>query len=63
MQKNKYTNKDLQNLMLKYRISINEVFLKTGIPANEMKGYLTGRRTIPTHVVDRIKQIGEENGD
>jgi len=47
--------------MLKYRISINEVFLKTGIPANEMKGYLAGRRTIPTHVVDRIKQIGEQN--
>tara|TARA_B100000029_G_scaffold493490_1_gene556085 strand:+ start:1499 stop:1645 length:147 start_codon:yes stop_codon:yes gene_type:complete len=47
--------------MLKYRISINELFLKTGISANEIKGYLAGRRTIPTYVVDRIKQIGEEN--
>jgi len=47
--------------MLKYRISINEVFLKTGIPANEMKGYLAGRRTITTYIVDRIKQIGEQN--
>jgi len=59
--KSNLTHHDLQKLMLKYRISINEVFLKTGIPANEMKGYLAGRRTIPTHVVDRIKQIGEQN--
>ena len=50
-------------MMLKYRLSINEVFQKTGIPVNHIKGYLTGRRTIPTRVVDRIKQIGEENGD
>ena len=62
-QKSNLTHKDLQNLMLKYRISFNEVFLKTGIPANEMKGYLTGRRTIPTNVVDRIKQIGEKNDE
>ncbi len=61
LQKNKYTNKDLQNLMLKYRISINELFLKTGIPANKLKGYLAGRITIPTSLVDRIKQIGEIN--
>ena len=52
-----------KKMMLKYRLSINEVFQKTGIPVNYIKGYLTGRRTIPTHVVDRIKQIGEENGD
>jgi hypothetical protein len=47
--------------MLKYRISINELFLKTGIPANKLKGYLAGRITIPTSLVDRIKQIGEIN--
>ena len=60
-QKSDLTHKDLQNLMLKYRISINEVFLKTGIPVNEIKGYLAGRRTITTNIVDRIKQIGEQN--
>tara|TARA_R100001510_G_scaffold7696_1_gene5965 strand:+ start:7250 stop:7402 length:153 start_codon:yes stop_codon:yes gene_type:complete len=48
-------------MMLKYRLSINELFLKTGIPVNKIKGYLTGRRTITTDLVDRIKQIGEEN--
>jgi len=48
-------------MMLKYRLSINELFHKTGIPVNQIKGYLTGRRTIPAYVVDRIKQIGEEN--
>tara|TARA_A100001391_G_C4831820_1_gene214390 strand:- start:155 stop:343 length:189 start_codon:yes stop_codon:yes gene_type:complete len=56
---NKITHTELQNLMLKYRISINELFNMTGIPVNHIKGYLAGRRTIPTHVVDRIKQIGE----
>ena len=61
--KSNLTHHDLQKLMLKYRISINEVFLKTGIPANEMKGYLAGRRTITTYIVDRIKQIGEENDE
>ncbi len=60
-QKSDLTHKDLQNLMLKYRISINELFLKTGIPANKLKGYLAGRITIPTSLVDRIKQIGEIN--
>jgi len=54
-------NKELQNLMLKYRVSINELFLKTGTPVNHIKGYLAGRRTIPTTLVDRIKQIGEQN--
>ena len=61
--KSNLTHHDLQKLMLKYRISINEVFLKTGIPANEMKGYLAGRRTITTNIVDRIKQIGETNDE
>jgi len=61
LQKNKITKHDLQQLMLKHRVSINELFLKTGIPVNTIKGYLTGRRTIPTYVVDRIKQIGEDN--
>ena len=59
---NKITRYELQHLMLKHRVSINELFLKTGIPVNKIKGYLTGRRTIPTYVVDRIKQIGENNG-
>ena len=58
---NKITHTELQQLMLKHRVSINELFLKTGIPVNKIKGYLAGRRTIPTYVVDRIKQIGEEN--
>ena len=62
-EKSQLTHHDLQKMMLKYRLSINEVFQKTGIPVNHIKGYLTGRRTIPTRVVDRIKQIGEENGD
>ena len=61
LQKNKITKYDLQQLMLKHRVSINELFLKTGIPVNKIKGYLTGRRTIPTSLVDRIKQIGEDN--
>lgn len=59
--KDKITHKELQHLMLKHRVSINELFLKTGIPVNKIKGYLTGRRTITTDLVDRIKQIGEEN--
>ncbi len=62
-EKSELTHHDLQKMMLKYRLSINEVFQKTGIPVNHIKGYLTGRRTITTRVVDRIKQIGEENGD
>ena len=61
--KSNLTHYDLQKLMLKYRISINEVFLKTGIPVNQIKGYLAGRRTITTDLVDRIKQIGEENDE
>ncbi len=62
LQKNKITKYDLQQLMLKHRVSINELFLKTGIPVNKIKGYLTGRRAIPDNLSDRIKQIGENNG-
>ena len=62
-EKSELTHHDLQKMMLKYRLSINELFQKTGIPVNHIKAYLTGRRTITTRVVDRIKQIGEENGD
>tara|TARA_R100001082_G_scaffold108689_1_gene84363 strand:+ start:1480 stop:1683 length:204 start_codon:yes stop_codon:yes gene_type:complete len=62
LQKNKITKYDLQQLMLKHRVSINELFLKTGIPVNKIKGYLTGRRAIPDDLSDRIKQIGENNG-
>jgi len=61
LQKNKITHKELQQLMLKHRVSINELFLKTGIPVNKIKGYLTGRRAIPDDLSDRIKQIGEDN--
>jgi hypothetical protein len=62
LQKDKITKYDLQQLMLKHRVSINELFLKTGIPVNKIKGYLTGRRAIPDNLSDRIKQIGENNG-
>ena len=62
LRKNKTTKYDLQQLMLKHRVSINELFLKTGIPVNKIKGYLTGRRAIPDDLSDRIKQIGENNG-
>ena len=60
---NKVTHIELQHLMLKHRVSINELFLKTGIPVNKIKGYLTGRRAIPDDLSDRIKQIGEQNGN
>ena len=43
--------------------NINEIFNKTGIPANRMRGYLAGRITIPDYVSDRIKQLGENNDD
>jgi len=56
------TNTGLQQLMVKYRISVNELHLKTSISPNDIRGYLAGRKTIPTHVVDRINQIGAENG-
>tara|TARA_Y100001972_G_scaffold13538_1_gene14322 strand:+ start:279 stop:482 length:204 start_codon:yes stop_codon:yes gene_type:complete len=62
LQKDKITKYELQHLMLKHRVSINELFLKTGIPVNKIKGYLTGRRAIPDDLSDRIKQIGENNG-
>jgi hypothetical protein len=44
--------------MLKYRISVNELSLKTGIKHNVIKGYLSGKKTIPANLVDQIKQIG-----
>ncbi len=47
--------------MLKHRISVNELSLKTSISQNDIRGYLTGKRPIPTHVVARVYQIGEEN--
>ena len=56
------SHKELQDLMLKYRISINELHLKTSIKTNDIRGYLTGKRPIPTYVVDRVCQIGEEDG-
>ena len=52
-------NTELQQLMLKHRISVNELSLNTGIKHNDIKGYLTGRKTIPAGLADRIKQIGE----
>ena len=48
--------------MLKKRVSVSELSRDTCIKENEIRGYLTGRKTIPTHVVDRINQIGEDNG-
>ena len=60
--KSEITNTELQQLMLKYRISVNELHMKTSIPKNDIHGYLAGRKTIPTHVVDRINQIGADNG-
>tara|TARA_R100000781_G_scaffold101333_1_gene64821 strand:- start:52 stop:255 length:204 start_codon:yes stop_codon:yes gene_type:complete len=60
-EKSKLTNTDLQQLMLKYRISVNELSLKTSISHNDIRGYLTGRKTITTDIVDRINQIGAEN--
>jgi len=60
--KSDLTNTDLQQLMLKYRISVNELHLKTSISKNDIHGYLAGRKTITTYLVDRINQIGEENG-
>ena len=56
------SHKELQDLMLKYRISINELHLKTSIKTNDIRGYLTGKRPIPTYVVDRVCEIGEDNG-
>ena len=61
-EKSELTNTELQQLMLKYRISVNELHLKTSIPKNDIHGYLNGRKTITTYVVDRINQIGEDNG-
>ena len=61
-EKSELTHHDLQKMMLKYRLSINEVFQKTGIPVNHIKD-IHWRRTITTNIVDRIKQIGEKNGD
>ena len=60
--KSELTHTDLQQLMLKYRISVNELHLKTSISKNDIHGYLAGRKTITTYVVDRINQIGEDNG-
>jgi len=54
-------NTQLQQLMLKYRISVNELSLYTGMKHNDIKGYLAGRKTIPDNLSDRIKQIGEKN--
>jgi hypothetical protein len=60
--KSELTHTELQQLMLKYRISVNELHLKTSISKNDIHGYLAGRKTITTYVVDRINQIGEDNG-
>ena len=60
--KSELTHTDLQQLMLKYRISVNELHLKTSISKNDIHGYLAGRKTITTNLVDRINQIGEDNG-
>ena len=60
-EKSKLTNTELQQLMLKYRISVNELHLKTSISKNDIHGYLAGRKTITTDIVDRINQIGAEN--
>ena len=60
--KSEITKTELQQLMLKYRISVNELHLKTSISKNDIHGYLAGRKTITTYVVDRINQIGAENG-
>jgi plasmid maintenance system antidote protein VapI len=60
--KSELTKTELQQLMLKHRLSINEVCLKTSIPRNDIQGYLNGRKTITTDFVDRINQIGEDNG-
>jgi len=60
--KSKITNTELQQLMLKYRISVNELHLKTSISKNDIHGYLAGRKTITTYLVDRINQIGADNG-
>ena len=60
--KSEITKTELQQLILKYRISVNELHLKTSIPKNDIHGYLAGRKTITTYVVDRINQIGAENG-
>ena len=49
--------------MLKKRISVSELSRDTSIKENEIRGYLTGRKTIPAHVVDRINQLGEDNGE
>jgi len=62
LDKSKLTHTELQQLMLKYRISVNELHLKTSISKNDIHGYLAGRKTITTHLVDRINQIGAENG-
>tara|TARA_R110000824_G_scaffold14234_2_gene60786 strand:+ start:231 stop:494 length:264 start_codon:yes stop_codon:yes gene_type:complete len=60
--KSEVTHTELQQLMLKYRLSINELHLKTSISKNDIHGYLAGRKTITTDFVDRINQIGEDNG-
>jgi hypothetical protein len=56
--KSEITNTELQQLMLKYRISVNELHLKTSISKNDIHG----RKTITTDIVDRINQIGADNG-
>jgi len=48
--------------MLEKRISVSELSRDTCIKENDIRGFLTGRKTIPANVVDRINQIGEKNG-
>ncbi len=61
-EKKELNNTELEQLMLKHRVSVKELSLKTSISKNDIRGYLTGKRPIPTYVVDRICQIGEDNG-
>ncbi len=43
------TNKELQTLCLKHRLSVEELFARTGQKPNEIRGYLRGSKKIPEY--------------
>jgi len=40
---------ELQTLMLKNRLSVEELFRITGHKPNDIRGYLTGKKKIPEY--------------
>ena len=40
-------NIELQTLCLKHRLSVQDIFTKTGVKPNDIRGWLSGKRKIP----------------